>query len=362
MSDLPARGVPARSATLEDVARVAGVSRSTVSRVVNDVRNVDSALRETVRLAIEATGYVPNSAARSLVTRRAGAIALVVSATAGKATTGERFPYQVFTDPFFGRVVSGAVGVLHPLGMYPLLMLADTARARDHVVGHLRRGSADGALVVSTLPDDPLPALLVEAGVPAVLYARPATPMRISYVDLANHDGARLAADHLVALGCSNVALITGPEDVLAAQERSTGFVVAMARHGHPYVPAADGDFTAIGGERAMARLLAEHPYTEGVFAANDRMAQGALVALRAAGRNVPGDVSVIGFDDGSAAIAAQPALTTVRQPVEDMAAEMTRMLLAHIEDPERPPSSVIFEPTLVVRESTRSTAKPTVD
>jgi len=334
-----------RSATLEDVARVAGVSRSTVSRVVNGVRNVDPAIQETVRRAVAATGYVPNSAARSLVTRRAGAVALVVSGACGDGP-------ELFTDPFFGRVVGGVLSALRPLGVHPVLMLADDEGARGQVVSYLRQGNADGALLVSTHAEDPLPALLLEAGLSAVLFGRPARPLPLSYVDLATQDGARLAAGHLAARGCRQVVTIAGPATLSAGQDRLAGFREAMARHGHPYVPFAEGDFTRAGGERAMQRLLTEHPELDGVFAANDLMAQGALGALQDHGRRVPEDVAVVGFDDSSAATAGRPRLTTVRQPVEAMAAEMTRILLDHVADPGRRPASVIFEPELVVRES----------
>ncbi|MEU5288048.1 LacI family DNA-binding transcriptional regulator [Streptomyces sp. CA-278952] len=372
--------------TLEDVARAAGVSRATVSRVVNGVRNVDPVIQEAVRQAVSVTGYTPNRAARSLVTRRADAIALVVSGAgvepeaarsdSGTAASGEggradvlpggrvsgkdegsggssgSFTAQVFADPFFGRVVTGVVDYLRPRGMHPVLMFAETSRAREEVVAYLRQGSADGALVVSTHAEDPLPGLLADAGLAAVLYARPSRTVPVSYVDLAHQDGARLAAEHLLDRGCRRIATISGPLDVPAGQARLTGFRDTMARHGHPYVPVVEGRFTQESGETAMERLLADHPDLDGVFAANDLMALGACHVLREHGRSIPGDVAVVGFDDSSAALACRPPLTTVRQPVEGMAAEMTRLLLDRLARPGAPVTSVIFEPELVVRGS----------
>ncbi|MET8160445.1 LacI family DNA-binding transcriptional regulator [Sphaerisporangium sp. NPDC005289] len=339
------------SPTLEDVARAAGVSRATVSRVINGIRNVDPAIQETVRQAIAATGYVPNRAARSLVTRRTGSIALVVSG-AGEESEENPFHSQVFADPFFGRVASGVVGFLRPRGIHPTLMFAETDETRAQAIAYLRQGNADGAILVSTEARDPLPRLMVEASLPAVLFARPPEPIPISYVDLAHRTGAKLAADHLIARGRRRVATIAGPLDVPAAQDRLSGFRDAMAAHGHPYIPCAEGDFTLASGEAAMERLMAEHPGIDGVFIANDLMAQGALPVLRNHGRRVPEDVAVVGFDDSSAATASRPLLTTIRHPVEDMAAEMTRLLLAHVDDPDRAVTSVIFEPSLVVRDS----------
>ncbi|MER5327145.1 LacI family DNA-binding transcriptional regulator [Streptosporangium roseum] len=346
--DLP---LTSGSPTLEDVARVAGVSRATVSRVINGIRNVDPAIQETVRQAISTTGYVPNQAARSLVTRRTGAIALVVSGAGGESEE-HPFPGQVFADPFFGRVAGGIVGFLRPRGIHPILMFAETPEARAQVITYLRQGNADGAVLVSTHAEDPLPRLLAGSGLPAVLFARPAKPIPISYVDVAHRAGAKLAADHLVARGCRRVATVSGPLDVPASQDRLAGFRDAMAAHGHPYIPCVEGNFTHDSGEAAMERLLAEHPDVDGVFVANDLMAQGALLVLRHHGRRVPDDIAVVGFDDSSAALACRPPLTTVRHPVEDMAAEMARLLLTHIEQPGHQVTSVIFEPILVVRQS----------
>ncbi|MFC1412596.1 LacI family DNA-binding transcriptional regulator [Streptacidiphilus sp. N1-12] len=348
--DEPRSALAGTAPTLEDVARVAGVSRATVSRVVNRTRNVDPVIQEAVRRAVAETGYVPNSAARSLITRRTGSVALVVSG-AGEGME-EEFRNQVFTDPFFSRVINGVMGFLRPQGMHPVLMLAETPEARDQVVAFLRQGNADGAVVVSTHADDPLPELLVGAGLPAVLFARPARPVPIGFVDVAHQEGARLAAARLHANGRRRVGLISGPLDVRAARERRDGFLEAMARHGVPVVPTAVGNFTQASGETAMQWLLEQLPDLDGVFAANDLMAQGALHTLREHGRRVPEDVSVIGFDDSSAATASRPALTTVRQPVEEMAAEMTRMLLELIEGTSSGPKSAIFDPVLVVRQS----------
>ncbi|ASY31308.1 MULTISPECIES: LacI family DNA-binding transcriptional regulator [unclassified Streptomyces] len=342
-----------RAATLEDVARVAGVSRATVSRVVNGVRNVDPGIQSAVREAITATGYTPNRAARSLVTRKAGTVALVVSGAGDEGEdTDPGFAARVFADPFFGRAVSGIIGYLRPHSLHPVLLFAETEAARAEAIAYLRQGSADGALVVTTHPADPLPARIADTGVPAVLFARPALPVPLSYVDLAHRDGAALAAAHLLARGRRTIATITGPLDVLAGQERFTGFREAMARHGHAWVPFAEGGFTLASGETAMRRLLDEHPGLDGVFAANDLMAQGACQVLRERGRRVPADVSVVGFDDSTAAVTANPPLTTIRQPVEEMAAEMARLLHTHIESGAAEPVAVVFDPELVIRAS----------
>ena len=146
--------------------------------------------------------------------------------------------------------------------------------------------------------------------------------------------------------------MISGPPDVPASVDRISGFRRAMARHGHAWLPSASGNFTQESGATAMRTLLDAHPDLDAVFVANDLMALGALLVLRDAGRRVPDDVAVVGFDDSSAALAARPALTTVRHPLEDMAAEAARLLLTRIDDPSTRVTSVIFEPTLVSRQT----------
>jgi DNA-binding LacI/PurR family transcriptional regulator len=343
---------PSVPPTLEDVARVAGVSRATVSRVVNSVRNVDPKLRETVERAIADTGYVPNRAARSLVSRHTGGIALVVSEPE-RHIDAEAFTGGVFGDPFFGRVVEGVVAHLRPHGRHPLLMLVDSDEERAKLVAKLRQEQVSGVLLISLAPDqDPLPLVLTEAGVPTALFARPARPAPVCYVDVAHQDGARLAADRLVSRGCRRVATIAGPGGTPAGHDRLAGFRDAMARHGHAYVAVAEGDFTQHGGELAMERLLATEPELDGVFVANDLMAYGALSVLAEAGRRVPDDIAVIGFDDSRVALSCRPRLTTIRQPVEAMGAAMARMVLDRMADPALRAESVIFDPELVVRDS----------
>jgi DNA-binding LacI/PurR family transcriptional regulator len=340
-----------RLPTLEDVARSAGVSRATVSRVVNGTRNVDPEIRKVVLEAVAVIGYVPNRAARSLVTRRTDAVALVFSLPE-QPGGGDPLLRHAFDDPFFGRVVAGLLTVFRPHGVHPVLMLTDSAPSRTALLAELRQQRIDGVILVSIAPDDPLPQLLTEAEIPTVLFGRPARPIPISYVDVAQHAGARLAAELLLARGCRNIATVSGPLDGPAGQDRMAGFRETMAEHGHAFAPSAEGGFTQEGGERAMTRLLAEHPEIDGVFAANDLMAQGALLALRDHGRRVPEDVALVGFDDSSAALNARPQLTTVRQPVEDMAAEMARLLLERIERPDGRMASIIFKPELIRRGS----------
>lgn len=340
-----------RSPTLEEVAEWAGVSRSTVSRVINGVSTVDPELRELVQRAIDATGYVPNLAARSLVTRRTDSVALVVSEPDDRTEQEEPFLNRIFTDPFLGRITAGALEVLRPEGIHLVIMPAESP-AHHHVLRYLRQGHVDGVLLISSSDEDPFPQQLCDLGIPAVLSARPGKPLPMSYVDVEQQVGAKLAAEHLLAIGRHHLATISGPLDMPSSQDRLAGFRAALAVHGHAYVPSAAGNFTRASGEQAARELFAAHPEIDGLFVANDLMAEGALQALRDLGRRVPEDVAVVGFDNSIAALQCRPQLTTIHQPLEEMAAEMARLLLARIGKADPKPRSVIFHPRLVKRES----------
>jgi DNA-binding LacI/PurR family transcriptional regulator len=334
---------------MDQVAEAAGVSRATVSRVINGAPTVDARIREMVQRAIAETGYVPNLAARTLVTRRTNSVALVISEP--DRPDDSSFLNRVFTDPYFGRITAGATAALRPHDIH-LVIIPTDAGDHHHVIRYLRQGHVDGVLLISSHAQDPLPRQVYDLGIAAVVSARPAQPIPASYVDVDQRLGARLAADRLLGRGCRRLATISGPLDIPAGLDRRDGFRSHLADRGFADVPSIEGDFTRAGGEECARRLLGAHPDIDGLFVASDLMAEGALRAAQDLGRRVPGDVAVVGFDDSSAALDCRPLLTTVRQPVEEMAAEMAELLMAHIAAPGRLPRSVIFQPTLVVRDS----------
>jgi len=333
---------PAR--TLEEVAAAAGVSRSTASRVINGSPAVSPAARDAVEQTIARTGYRPNRAARSLVTRRTGSIGLVVSEPGGR----------VFSDPFFASVVHGVTDVVRERDIQLVLVLANDDRAHRQVLDYLRGGHLDGALLISSHARDPLPAMLVEEGLPVALSARPVHPLAISYVDVDSVAGAALAVTHLVEGGRRRIATVAGPQDMPAGQDRLTGYQEALRRHGRPADPdlVGYGDFTRSSGARAMEQILARTTPPDGLFVASDLMALGALAVLAERGLRVPQDIAVVGFDDSTAALEARPALTTVHQPVEQMARTLTLTLLDRIANPDSPVTARIYPPRLVIRES----------
>jgi DNA-binding LacI/PurR family transcriptional regulator len=330
------------SPTLDEVAVLAGVSRATVSRVINDSPRVSPEAREAVQAAVAELRYVPNRMARSLVTRRTDTIALVLN----EPNT------QVFSDPFFASIVRGLSATLADTDLNLVLLTARDEREQEKVGRYARQGHVDGVILMSLHSQDPLPDILAVAGVPLVLCGRPFDDREVAYVDADNRGGAVVATEHLLGTGRRRIATVTGPLDMIAGVDRHAGYRQALIAAGiepHPDL-VAEGDFTEAGGQRAMEELLARVPDLDGVFVASDPMAVGALRALRAAGRRVPEDVAVVGFDDAAVAETCDPPLTTIAQPLADMTPLLTELLLRQIDGVGGPAESRICRTHLVRR------------
>ncbi|MEQ4718464.1 LacI family DNA-binding transcriptional regulator [Nonomuraea sp. B19D2] len=327
--------------TLEAVAARAGVGRGTVSRVINGSPNVSAKAREAVELAIRELGYVPNRAARALVTRRTDAVALVVSES----------QLRVFDDPFFAGTIRGIGSALSETGLQLILAMARTTEEYDRLEHYLTGQHVDGVLLLSLHGADPLPGRLEEMGVPTVLGGRPVGLDPYSYVDMDNRAGARQAVKHLLGLGRTCIATIAGHQDMGVGVDRLAGYRDALLPAGLPEL-VAYGDFSEESGAAAMTGLLTAHPDLDAVFAASDPMALGAMRVLKAAGRSIPEDVAVIGFDDSKAALHADPPLTTVHQPTEQMGRQMAQLLVARINGQELRQPVVILDTHLVRRQS----------
>jgi DNA-binding LacI/PurR family transcriptional regulator len=278
-----------------------------------------------------------------LAGHRSDTIALVVTESS----------VRLFADPFFAGTTLGITAALAATPYQLVLLMTQTDADRDRTVRHLVRGGTDGALVVSARADDPLAGRLAEAGVPCVVAGRPPGGAAVGYVDADNVGGARLAVAHLLAGGRRRIGTVAGPADMVPGADRRTGWAKALRDAGvHPAdALAAEADFTRAGGEAATRALLARCPDLDGLFVASDLMALGALDALRAAGRRVPGDVALVGFDDTELARSADPPLTTVRQPIELLGTAMAHLLLDQVEQGAAP-SGVVLQTELVVRAS----------
>jgi DNA-binding LacI/PurR family transcriptional regulator len=337
--------------TLEEVALRAGVSRATVSRVVNDSPRVSPEVRRQVEVAIQQLGYVPNRAARSLVTRRSGSVAVVIA---------EPTP-RLFSDPFFPRLLRGVSAALSASDLQLVLLMPASPDEARRTGDYLAAGHVDGALMVSLHGADPLPARLAAAGVPMVAAGRPPHGTAASYVDVDNRGGARTAVEHLIEGGRLVIATIAGPNDMTPGIDRLGGYRDALSAADRDVDPSLEavGDFTQESGTLAMERLLSARPDLDAVFAASDLMAAGAISALASAGRRVPEDVAVVGFDDSPVATSIRPPLTSVRQPIEEMGHEMARLLIDAVGGREPVSRRVILATELIRRASSAGRRKP---
>jgi DNA-binding LacI/PurR family transcriptional regulator len=338
------RREPGAAATIEDVARLAGVSRATASRVANKSPKVSPEARAAVQAAIAKLGYVPNRAARSLMTRRSDSIGVVIMEPAGR----------LFADPFFGRLLVGISNGLAARDIQLVLLMAQTTREEARVERYLEAGHVDGAILVGPHGNDPLPARLELGGVPIVLSGRQMGDAIVSHVDSDNRGGARMAVAHLLAGGRRTIATIHGMLDLSSGIDRLEGYRDALRAAGMALDPGLEGggDYQPVAAADAMRELLVRRPGIDAVFAASDSMAAAVVRVIQESGRRIPEDVAVVGFDDSPVALTTRPALSTVRQQIEAMGLEMARLLLDRIDNPGEVPTQVVFPTELVVRES----------
>jgi LacI family transcriptional regulator len=308
-------------------------------------------VRERVLQVVRETGYQPHAAARSLVTRRSQIIGVVIP----EAVT------TLFIDPFFPLLLAGVTETCNAHRYHLMLSLFDRPAGQEEMYQHvLGSGYLDGVIVASFRLDEPLIPELLEKGIPFVIVGHH-PDKRVNYVDADNVGGARMAVEHLIRLGHSRIATITGPLTMTSGEDRLVGYRQALEaqRLAVDEQLVVEGDYTEGGGAMAMRRLLAASPTA--VFVASDVMAIGALKALREAGKRVPQDVALVGFDDVTIATAVEPPLTTVRQPIGRLGSMAADLLLDLL---EKPPDSteqalsagrvarIVLPTKLVVRDS----------
>jgi DNA-binding LacI/PurR family transcriptional regulator len=308
--------------------------------VVNGLA-VTASSEDAVRRAIEELGYVPNHAARTLVTQRTDLVALVLPETTARVFSA---------DQFFPGVVNGVSQVLEQADKQLVLMLAGSQKSHARIERSAAARHVDGVLLASLHGADPLPAALTRLGIPVVCNERPLGSVSLPYVGVDNAGGASAAVRHLLDAGRSRIATIAGPQDMIGGIDRLAGYRQALRGSKRRSIVAV-GDFTQDSGESAMRQLLDDDPKLDAVFAASDLMAAGALKALRDRGRRVPDDVAVVGFDDIALARYTDPPLTTVRQPIMDIGRHMARQLLRLVGGEDIEPTMTL--PTeLITRQS----------
>lgn len=330
--------------TLEDIAEQAGVSRSTVSRVVNDLPNVSEDVRRRVLDVIQQTGYHPNAAARTLASQRSWTLGLVLPQSVS----------LFFTDPYFPHLTKGIAQACNEHNYTLALFLVSNKEDEKKIFSRVnRKGLLDGVLVQSGHHgDQQMIGQLVDANMPQVVLGRPQRYDNVTFVDVDNVSGAYNATAHLVRLGYRRIATITGPGLSTVGLDRQAGFTKAMNERGIKIDETleTEGDFTEAGGYYAMQRLLPARP--EAVFVASDLMTIGAIRAVREAGLSVPNDIAFVGFDDIPLAAASDPPLTTIRQPVIQFGVRAVELLIDLIENGIHPPRHVIMDTQLIIRDS----------
>lgn len=331
---------------LEQIAKLSGVSRSTASRVINNDPNVSDDTRENVLRIVHLMNYVPNAAARGLAGGRTQVIGLVIPI--GIA--------ELFASPFFSLFMQGVSSACNAHGHTVMLWLAEPEYERRQIRQIVHSGSIDGVLVASVLLDDSLVQAVCDSERPFVLVGRHPTNLDVNYVDTDNHGGAREAVRHLLRLGRTRIATVTGPQNKIAGMDRLTGYIAALREHGLKFDSAliADGGFNEIGGYLAMQQLLSQQP--DAVFVASDLMALGALRAIREARLRVPEDMALVGFDDTPLAARTEPPLTVIRQPARQLGRLAAETLIEVIQDPDSSPQHLILPTELVIRASCGAT------
>ena len=327
--------------TLEDIALKSGVSRSTVSRVINGDEKVKDETRSKVNEIIRQYNFQPNLAARGLAARRTNIIGLVTPAGVS----------ALFTDPYFPQLIHGVSSACNAQQYTVMLWLAEPEFERRTISQILHNGLLDGVIVSSMIMDDPIVQSLYESKMPFILVGRH-PKLDVNFIDVDNAQGGMDATMHLLRSNRKRVATITGPLNMIAGYDRYQGYQKAHQQRKMDIIPElmAEGDFTENGGYLAMRKLLAVHP--DGVFAASDMMAVGAIRAIREAGLSIPEDISVVGYDDLPVASQVIPQLTSIRQPTERMGSLAVETLIDMIQHPQAQTRHLLLGTELIVRSS----------
>ncbi len=325
--------------TLDDLARLSGVSRATVSRVING-GPVSEQTRTKVLEVLESHDYRPNLAARSLASGRTGVIGVVMHVD----------PPLLFEDPYFATLLHGLSDVLSERAAGMMLWLGNRSKEEtlDRILG---MGLLDGVVVTADMLDDPLVDGLLVSDLPTVLIGHRRTDRDASFVDVDNINAAETMTRHLIEIGRTRVGHITGRRGTVAAEDRLEGYEKAMHRAGLSTEGlVAEGDFNRPSGTEGAALLL--DAGVDAIFASNDATAMGALDEIGRRGLDVPADVALAGFDDLPFAAELEVPLTTIRQGIHTQGAEAARALLELLENPTSP-RRVLLPTELVIRQST---------
>lgn len=331
-----------RRATIHDVAAASGVSHGTVSRVLNSERYVSDEARIAVENAVAQVGYVRNTAARNLKTQRSHAVGLIVHE-----------PHSLFLeDPNIGAILLGTNEILSAADYQLVSLVIDSDRDSDRVAEYLRGGFVDGVIIISARSGDPIARAVAQMGIPAAFVGHPPDIDDIPYVGIDNVEAARKITTRLLATGRSRVGMIASALDRDSGQDRLAGFKLALGDRFDPELVVDYPLYSYDAGQSGMAELLVRDPTIDGVFAASDAIAAGALDVLRATGHRVPEQVGVVGFDDSSWAHRTQPPLSTVRQPANELGRMAAQRVLAQLRGDDVAERGTLLDTSVIWRES----------
>jgi len=331
-----------KRATIHDVAAEAGVSRGTVSRVVNNEPYVSAEARAAIEAAIEKVGYVPNTAARNLVMQRSQAVGLIVHE-----------PHSLFLeDPNIGEILLGANTALSHADYQMVSIVIESDRDTERVARYLSGGFVDGVVVVSAREQDPITRVIERLALPAAFVGHPQDLRELPYVGINNRAAARGITERLIGTGRQRIGMIAAALDRDSGSDRLAGFTDALGDRFDAGLVATVPLYTYADGRDGMRALLAQDPLIDGVFAASDVIAAGALNALREAGRSVPGDVGIVGFDDSAWALRCQPLLSTVRQPANGLGQRAAESVLSQLRGEPAELGGMLLDTEIVWRDS----------
>lgn len=330
--------------TIEDIARLSGVSRSTVSRVINGQPSVRPGVRDRVQEVINAYGYAPQAAARQLVTQRTRTIGLLLPDNA----------YHLFGNPVFALMGQGMSQVCSQKGYISMLFMGRQDVEEQTLFSLLRGRHFDGIVLISSDSNDPLPVFLKEANIPYVRIGHDPAHEDLKYVDVDNVEAARIAVDHLIKLGHRRIAMIKGLAKDVCVNARYEGYKQALAEAGIPLDPelVSEGDWSTACGYQATQRFLRLASPPTALFSSNDMMVAGVVHAAHERGLSIPNGLAIVGFDDLPQTTMIFPELTTIRQPCVELGVCAAEMLIDRLESGNDEPSHVILPTTLVVRQS----------
>jgi DNA-binding LacI/PurR family transcriptional regulator len=328
--------------TVHDVAAAAGVSRGTVSRFLNG-GYVSTAARDAIEEAIAETGYVPNTAARNLVTQRSQAVGFIVREPQG----------QLLEDPNIGAIMLGANAVLSAADYQMVNLVVDSARDIARIAKYLMGGFVDGVIIVSARANDPITRVVTDVALPATFVGHPPDlGQDVPFVGIDNVGSARAITERLAATGRQRIGMIAAALDRDSGADRLLGFQQALGERFDPRLVAEVKYYDYASGMHGMRLLLDREPRVDGVVAASDFVAAGALQVLREAGRAVPEDVGIVGFDDSPWAQRTTPALSTVHQPANELGARAADLVLQQLRGKQPEPGGILLPTPVVWRAS----------